>query len=78
MVLGESVYPTHVPVRERWRAPRVLPEGQAKWMPGRVLAVDAQGVAFVVATPDSQRRVFKQRASVERMEPGGAAARRPA
>ncbi|MGO8998163.1 MAG: tetratricopeptide repeat protein [Polyangiaceae bacterium] len=65
VVLGESVYPTHVPVRERWRAPRVLPEGQAKWMPGRVLAVDAQGVAFVVATPDSQRRVFKQRASVD-------------
>ncbi len=65
VVLGESVYPACVPIHERWRGPRVLPEGQVQWMPGRVLAVDAQDVAFVVATPDSQRRVFKQRASVE-------------
>lgn len=68
VTLGESVYPTHVPMEERWHAPRVMPERNGKeelrrWMPGRVLLVHDKKVTFVVVLP-GERRVFKQTVSL--------------
>lgn len=70
VTLGESVYPAHAPIRERWVAPRAVPERHddtllSRWMPGRILSVHGESVALVVVDPKT-RRVFKQ--EVERRQ----------
>ncbi|MCW5809778.1 MAG: hypothetical protein KIT84_02085 [Labilithrix sp.] len=80
VALGESVYPADFPIAKRWLRPVLLERtwgGQelADWMPGRVLSVDAEGVTFVGALVQSERRVFKRTvAATEWTEWSGSAA----
>lgn len=57
--LGESVYPSATPMRERWVMPSELAaHGPREWFPGRVSAVDANGihVALGIPHPDASKR----------------------
>ncbi len=68
VTLGESVYPSHVPMAQRWGAPRVTPEEKdgsllVDWMPGRILHVGEKSVAVVMVQP-ADRRVLKQEFSL--------------
>jgi tetratricopeptide (TPR) repeat protein len=56
--LGTSVYPSYVPMAERWCAPRLVAgamEDQKieSWFPGRVVASGAEGMQVVLADPRS-------------------------
>ena len=68
--LGESVYPADVPIAKRWQEPLMLQPTwneleRQDWMPGRVLKTAADAVSFVVASGGTERRVFKQTASID-------------
>ncbi len=57
LLLGESVYPSTTPMSERWIVPREVvvapPDNRAlrSWFPGRVVALDADGIHLVLAVP---------------------------
>jgi hypothetical protein len=62
--LGESVYPSTTPMSERWLIPReILEHAPAyhklrSWFPGRVSAIDDDGIHLVLAVPheDTEKR----------------------
>ncbi len=73
--LGESVYPSDVPVEDRWKGPRLVPatyQGAAlvRWYPGRVKSVGG-GAILAVATPD-ERRLFAKTLTGEELARSGA------
>lgn len=68
--LGESVYPAETPIAERWRRPEALVSEQDQlghpllsWYPGRIVAVDEEGVHAALAThaedPKQQRLIAR-------------------
>jgi tetratricopeptide (TPR) repeat protein len=73
MVLGESVYPTNVPVADRWNVPKALKQKRAghllmMWAPGRVVAANAEGVTVIVApTPTEAQQLTFDPTSWQRM-----------
>jgi tetratricopeptide (TPR) repeat protein len=68
VALGESVYPSATPLRERWVQPQAVVANHAEdgaplraWYPGRIAAVDDTGVHLALAVPDEdpdQRRLI--------------------
>jgi tetratricopeptide (TPR) repeat protein len=54
----ELVFPPHLDEEERWSGPHLAPtEGLERWMPGRVDAVDDEGVTFRIAARQSDEPV---------------------
>lgn len=56
MKLGESVYPSHTPMSDRWVTPACVDAARTleSWRPGRILHVDSTHVEAVFVDPKTQ------------------------